>query len=76
MFGSNAKGNQSEVPERTTIALLANIRLGWKGMLGANSLAYFVNSFTTVKSFITLGPDDDDWRLCASSCNLCFVAIS
>ncbi len=77
MFGSNAKGNQSEVPERTSLALLANIRLGWKGMLGTCSLAYYVNSFTTVKGFITLGSDDDDdWRLCASSSSLCFVVIS
>jgi hypothetical protein len=36
-------------------ALLANIRLGWKGFPGTNTLAYYEKSkLTAVKSFITL----------------------
>jgi hypothetical protein len=36
-------------------ALPANISLGWKGLPGANALAYYENSsLTGVKSFITL----------------------
>ncbi len=39
------------------LALLTNIRLGWKGLLLENTLAYDENSqFTDVKSFIKLAP--------------------
>ena len=39
------------------VALPTNIRQGWKGLLGTNTLAYYENSLnTSVKSFITLGP--------------------
>jgi hypothetical protein len=35
------------------LALPTNIRLGWKGLPGTNTLAYYENSeITTVKSFI------------------------
>jgi hypothetical protein len=38
-------------------ALLENIRLGWKGLPGIITLAYYENSLITdVKSFITLVP--------------------
>jgi hypothetical protein len=37
--------------------LPAIIRLGWKGLPGTNTLAYYENSLITDrKSFITLGP--------------------
>jgi hypothetical protein len=42
------------------LASPTNIRLGWKGLPGTNTLAYFKNpKITTVKSFIvkTLGLD-------------------
>ncbi len=40
------------------MSLIANIRLGWKGLLGTNALAYYEKSYlTTVKRFITLAPD-------------------
>ncbi len=39
------------------MALSTNNRLGWNGLLGANTLAYYENSqLTTVNSFITLAP--------------------
>ncbi len=39
---------------------LANIRLGWKGFLGAKTLAYCENSqLRAVKSFITLVTGDN-----------------
>jgi hypothetical protein len=35
----------------------SNIRLGWKGLPGTNTLAYYTQILiTTVKSFITLTP--------------------
>ncbi len=38
---------------RKALALPANIRLGWKGLPGTNTLAYYENpQITTVKSFI------------------------
>jgi hypothetical protein len=38
-----------------SLALPANIRLGWKGLPGKNALAYYEKSqLTVVKSFITL----------------------
>ncbi len=38
-------------------ALLANIRLGWKGLPGTNTLAYDKNpKITAVKSFIVQAP--------------------
>jgi hypothetical protein len=41
---------------REGLVLLANIRLGWKGLPGTNNLAYYKYSkITPVKSFITLG---------------------
>ncbi len=43
-----------------TQALLTKIRIGWKGLLGTYTLAYYANSkIRTVKSFITLGPRVD-----------------
>jgi hypothetical protein len=41
---------------RYALALLANIRLGWKGITGTSTLAYFEHSLImALKSFITLG---------------------
>jgi hypothetical protein len=40
------------------VALPTNIRLGWKGLQGTNTLAYCENlSITAVKSFIVQAPD-------------------
>jgi hypothetical protein len=40
------------------VALPTNNRLGWKGLPGTNSQAYYENSHLTVlKSFLTLAPD-------------------
>jgi hypothetical protein len=39
------------------VALLANIRLGWKRLRETNTLAYYEHSYiTVVKSFMTLAP--------------------
>ncbi len=39
-------------------ALPANIRLGWKGLSGTNTLAYYENPYiTAVKSFIVQAPE-------------------
>jgi hypothetical protein len=39
------------------LASPTNIRLGWKGMPGTNTLAYYKNlQITAVKSFISSGP--------------------
>ncbi len=44
-------------------ALPKNIRLGWKGLPGADTLAYYENLWITYrKSFITLGPGWDGKR--------------
>ncbi len=40
-----------------SLALLANVRLGWKGLPGTNALAYFASSSATEKKvFVTLEP--------------------
>jgi hypothetical protein len=45
-------------------ALLTNIRLGWKGLPGTNTLAYYEHSqLTDVKRFITLDPGSNGWWL-------------
>ena len=48
-------------------ASLTSIGLGWKGLPGTNTLAYYNHlSIVDVKSFITLGPDqsgDPHWDL-------------
>jgi hypothetical protein len=56
MFVSIAGGYLSEEPEVCfTLALLGNIKLGWKDLPRTNSLAYYKHSeITTVKSFILL----------------------
>jgi hypothetical protein len=42
---------------KALLALLSNIRHGWKGMLGTSTLAYYEQfKITDDKSFITLGP--------------------
>ncbi len=39
------------------LALPTNIKQGWKGLPGKNSIAYFeLSQIVAVKSFITLGP--------------------
>ncbi len=58
MFASKAEACPSEAPFRCStlgfaLALPANIRLGWKGLPRANTLAYCGNPYiTAVKSFI------------------------
>ncbi len=45
-----------DTPE--TLSLLANTKLGWKGLLGTNAQAYYEHfKFTTVKGCITLCPN-------------------
>jgi hypothetical protein len=46
---------------RAVPALLANIRLGWKGLPGTDALAQLAPLLVTKKkSFITLAPDLSD----------------
>ncbi len=46
-------------------SLTANIRLGWKGLPGTNTLAYYKNQQTTsVKSFIVKAPGVNTVFLC------------
>ncbi len=53
----------SGAPERKASALPAIIRLGWKGLLGTNTLAYYKNLKTTLfqndrrKFFVNAIPD-------------------
>ncbi len=49
---------KSGAPKRFfTLALCANIVLGWKGLPGTNTLAYYGHSYISdMKSFITLVP--------------------
>ncbi len=52
------------------LALLANIRLGRKGLLGANALTYRRKlSITDAKSFITFGPG---WKVLPGTNALAF----
>jgi len=41
------------------LALQTNIKIGWKGLPRANTLAYFEDSYVNVghKNFVTLGPE-------------------
>ncbi len=54
MFVGKARG----LPEWSTfLALIQNIRLGWKDLPGTNTLAYYKNPLiTAVKSFIVQAP--------------------
>jgi hypothetical protein len=53
MFAGKARAYPSDAPFRYS----TNIRLGWKGVPGTNTLAYYKNLYlTAVKSFITLAP--------------------
>ncbi len=46
------------------MVLQTNIRLGWKGLPGTNTLADFEHSYMKeVKSFITLGPGHKNTRV-------------
>ena len=46
--------NMKGVSLGKALALPANIRLGWKGLPGTNTLAYYQKAYlTAVKSFIT-----------------------
>ena len=64
IFVGKAGAYPSEQPFRCSTlgsapALPANIRQGWKGLLGTNTLAYYENLYiTAVKSFIGLDPGD------------------
>jgi hypothetical protein len=56
IFLSKAGSYPNEEPFRLQ-ALPTNIRLGWKGMPGTNTLAHYEHSYImAAKSFITLGP--------------------
>jgi hypothetical protein len=42
---------------RLALALLGNIRQGWKGLPGTDTVAYYENSYITdIKRFVSLGP--------------------
>ena len=57
MFAGKAKACLSGATHRQALAFPSDIRLGWKGLPGTNSLAYYERSYlTAVKSFITLRP--------------------
>jgi hypothetical protein len=50
------------------LALLANIRLGWKDLPGTNTLAYYGNPyFTAVISFMILAPGCIDLKIVAAN---------
>jgi hypothetical protein len=47
----------SGTPRKAPVTLSTNLRLGWKGLSGTNTLAYYKHSLiVVVKSFITLTP--------------------
>ncbi len=51
-------GHQKGALLGQTPALPTNIRLGWKGLSGTNTLAYYEKpKITCIKSFIILAPD-------------------
>jgi len=59
MVASKAGAYQNNASFRcfTLLALPTNIRLGWKGLAGTNTLAYYEHlQITAVKSLITLTP--------------------
>jgi hypothetical protein len=61
----------------SALALLENIGLGWKGLPGTNTLAYYKHSqITAVKSFITMGSsvDDNAIKLYFLTVNFCTVS--
>ncbi len=58
------------------LTLLANIRLGWKGLLRTNTLAYYERlQITDVKSFITMGPEGNRTNFIWKRQNLEFPAF-
>jgi hypothetical protein len=59
MFVSKTGAYPSEAPFMCfwLLALSANIRIGWKGLRGTNTLAYYEKSkIAAVKSFIGFSP--------------------
>jgi hypothetical protein len=40
------------------MAVLANIRLGWRGLPRTNNLAYLANSLSLKKAFVNTAPVD------------------
>ncbi len=53
------------------LASPAHIRLGWKGLSGTNTLAYYKNLyFMTVKSFIVQAPGSKIIKHFSSSLNI------
>ncbi len=64
MFAVKARAYPSEASFRcSTLDLLANDKLDWKGLPGTNTLAYYENPYiTTVKRFIGLAPGSKAFR--------------
>ena len=66
MFAGETEAYPSEAFSGTpllgrVLALPANIRLGWRGLPGSNTLAYYENPLIpTVKSFIVQVIADED----------------
>jgi hypothetical protein len=55
-------------------ALPANIRLGWKGSQGTNTVAYYEHlKMTDVKSFITLPPSHWHFRNAIAECRQLYL---
>jgi hypothetical protein len=53
MFVGKARNlTESGAPERLSLALLANNRLGWKGLPGTNTLAYYGHMKITDKEVL------------------------
>jgi hypothetical protein len=72
MFVSQTGAYLSKAPEVALLqgrllALPLNIRLGWKGLTGTHTVAYYGHLlFTDVKTFITLGPGPNVTKLLVS----------
>jgi hypothetical protein len=55
---------------RQAPALTTNIRLGWKDLLGTNTLAFYKHSYIiSVQNFITLGPGFNVSKTCFFAIN-------
>ena len=67
MFAGKEGAYPSEVPFRCSTlgyAPTTNIRLGWKGLPGTNSLAYFENPLiTAVISFMIQAPRANNMKI-------------
>jgi hypothetical protein len=66
---------QDDILVNKTFGQQVFVRIGWKSLSGTDTLAYYKNSLTAGKGFITLGPGVNFikhfWHnLCPEGCNL------